>query len=78
MKNSIIIFIITIISFQMFAQDTNFEFVLSTHESHRLNSIKENKDGLIYFVGSTNPMGSYHETGLILKVNKEGTGGTIV
>lgn len=56
----------------MFAQDTNFEFVLSTNESLRLNSIKENKDGLIYFVGSSNPVGSYNETGLILKLNKYG------
>lgn len=72
MRNSILIFIATIISLQMFAQDTNFEFVLSTHENLRLQSIKEANDGSIFFVGPSNPMGSNKETGLILKLNKYG------
>lgn len=56
----------------MFAQDTNFEFVLSTHESLRLQSIKETDDGSIFFVGPSKPMGSNKKTGLILKLNKYG------
>lgn len=72
MRTSIIILIAIVISIQLFGQDTNFEFVFSSQQNLRLQNIKESNDGFIFFVCSSNHMGSNKETGLILKLNKYG------
>lgn len=68
----ILIIITTIFSLQIFAQETTFEFIMSTDENLRPQSIKETNDGSIFFVGSSNKVGSNRELGLVIKLNKYG------
>jgi len=67
-----LITIAIIFSLQIFAQETTFEFIMSTDDNLRPQSIKETDDGSIFFVGSSNKVGSNHESGIVIKLNKYG------